>query len=212
MMLFGVCTAHAMNLYSFVDERGVIHLTSHPNDPRYRRLVLNDRLPIQSQSYHRMISPPPKKRAFISKPDLDRNRGVDTLLNREKFVGIIQDVSERTGIHSALLRAVIHAESSFNPDATSSKGAVGLMQLMPGTARMYGVDNLRDPATNVDVGARHLSVLLKRFNNNLSLSLAAYNAGAQAVINYGRVIPPFPETRRYVTKVLRYYREYRLVM
>lgn len=131
---------------------------------------------------------------------------------RNRFAKMILEAAQRNGLNSALLHSVIRVESDFDPNATSSKGAVGLMQLMPATAKHYGVWDSTDPEANIHGGARFLAELLKRFDNDLELSLAAYNAGPTAVNRYGRKIPPYPETRRYVAKVLRYYREYRRAM
>jgi soluble lytic murein transglycosylase-like protein len=109
--------------------------------------------------------------------------------------------SHRNNISPGLLRSVIRAESGFNPNARSVKGAQGLMQLMPATAARFGVRDAFDPAQNVDGGARYLRELLGRYNNNLTFALAAYNAGPDRVEKYHGV-PPFPETVSYVTRVL----------
>lgn len=111
-------------------------------------------------------------------------------------------------VHPALLLAVMKAESSFNPIVISKAGAVGLMQLIPETAMRHGVQNLYDTNENVAGGARHLRYLLDRFNGNIRLALAAYNAGERKVDRY-KQIPPYKETRHYVQKVLSYYRDYR---
>jgi soluble lytic murein transglycosylase-like protein len=116
----------------------------------------------------------------------------------------IMDAAQRYGVPDRLVSAVIRAESGFNPRAVSSKGAQGLMQLMPGTASILGVRNSFDPRQNIDGGVRHLRGLLDRFPDNLALAIAAYNAGEKAVTTYGG-IPPYPETRDYVSKVLRFY-------
>jgi soluble lytic murein transglycosylase-like protein len=110
------------------------------------------------------------------------------------------------------LHAVIRAESAYDPFAVSHKGAVGLMQLMPDTARRYGVSNLTDPVANLQGGSRYLRDLLRLFKQNLRLALAAYNAGENAVIRHGHKIPPYQETRLYVEKALRYYRQYQAVL
>ena len=118
----------------------------------------------------------------------------------------IAEASRRYGVDELLVRAVIRAESNFNPRAVSRMGAVGLMQLMPGTARALGVVDPFDPVMNVDGGVRYLRQQLDRFGD-VSLALAAYNAGPGAVERYGGV-PPYPETQRYVQRVLSYLREY----
>ena len=117
---------------------------------------------------------------------------------------MIVRIAEKYRLEPALLHAVISAESSFNPKAVSEDGAVGLMQLMPATARRFGVDNPYDPVTNIDGGARYLRHLLNRFDD-IQLALAAYNSGENAVLRYGNTIPPYPETHHYVVKVLAYY-------
>ena len=122
----------------------------------------------------------------------------------------IRSASRATNVPAALIRAVISAESAFNPYALSATGAVGLMQLMPDTAARYGVTNRMDPSQNILGGARYLSDLMRLFHNNMHLTIAAYNAGEGSVLKYGRKIPPFPETVAYVPKVLGYYKKYRL--
>ena len=114
----------------------------------------------------------------------------------------IREVAVRYGISPLLVAAIIEAESEFNPRAVSRKGARGLMQLMPETASSLDVQDSFDPYENVEGGVRHLRRLMDRFNGNLPLVLAAYNAGEQNVVNYGGV-PPYRETRRYVAKILR---------
>jgi soluble lytic murein transglycosylase len=115
--------------------------------------------------------------------------------------------SERHGLHPALLSAIIKAESDFDPTAVSRSGAVGLMQLMPKTALKLNVRDPFDPEENIAGGARYLRYLLDRYEGNLPLALAAYNAGETQVERY-QTLPPIPETRRYVSKVLRFYRAY----
>ena len=107
---------------------------------------------------------------------------------------------------------MITAESAYNPDAVSTAGAVGLMQLMPDTATRYGVRNRRDPVANVSGGTQYLHDLMTMFDGNLVLALAAYNAGENAVINNGNRIPPYKETETYVQRVLKYYNDYKREM
>lgn len=123
----------------------------------------------------------------------------------QPFDGLIRDTARREGVDEQLVRAVIEAESSFNPRAVSPAGAKGLMQLMDGTARSLGVQDSFDPASNVDGGVRFLRHMLERFNS-VPLALAAYNAGPGAVEKFGG-IPPYQETKVYVDRVLRLHRQ-----
>ncbi|MBK4735833.1 lytic transglycosylase domain-containing protein [Noviherbaspirillum sp. DKR-6] len=118
---------------------------------------------------------------------------------------IVDEIAQQLHVDARLLHAVIRVESNYNAGAVSSKGASGLMQLMPATAQRFGVKNLFDPRDNVEGGARYLKWLLGQFGNDLELALAAYNAGEQNVVRAGYRIPDFPETRSYVPKVLGIY-------
>jgi soluble lytic murein transglycosylase-like protein len=121
---------------------------------------------------------------------------------------LVRAASRRHGVDTSLIRAVIKVESDFNASARSPKGAMGLMQLMPDTARLYNTANAYDAGENIDAGVRHLRYLLNYFQGELRLVLAAYNAGVGAVEKYGG-IPPYPETRQYIARVLGLYNSYR---
>jgi len=127
---------------------------------------------------------------------------------RRQFGGIVRSASYRYDVDPYLVLGMIRVESNFNAHAVSHKGAKGLMQLMPGTARLHKVDNAYDPVQNIYGGVRHFRLLLDRFDGNVQLALAAYNAGAGAVAKYNR-IPPYRETRNYVRRVMGYYQFYR---
>ncbi len=126
---------------------------------------------------------------------------------KSRYDPMIEKTASSYGVDTALVKAVVHAESSFNPMAVSHKGATGLMQLMPGTAQRYGVNNLTDPDQNVDGGVRYLRDLLQMFRNDTQLAVAAYNAGENAVIRF-KGIPPYDETQNYVRKVLQLHEKY----
>jgi soluble lytic murein transglycosylase-like protein len=114
---------------------------------------------------------------------------------------LIEYHASQHSLQSDFVRAVIQAESAFNPFARSIKGAMGLMQLMPGTAAQYRVTNAYDPAQNIRAGVAYLKSLMMRYNDDISLALAAYNAGPGAVQKYGNTVPPYKETRNYVAKI-----------
>ena len=124
-----------------------------------------------------------------------------------QFDGLIKEIAYRYDVKPALVKAVIKAESGFDPDAVSKKGAQGLMQLMPDTSNDLEVYDPFRPGDNINGGVKFLKKLMERFNNNLHLTLAAYNAGPEAVAKYDG-IPPYEETRHYVKKVLVYYNRY----
>lgn len=128
----------------------------------------------------------------------------------DKYEPLINEVCEKYHMDSAIIKAIIKAESNFDPYATSWKGAQGLMQLMPETAYELNVNDVYHPRDNLEGGVKYMKYLLERFNNDLSLALAAYNAGENAVLKYNWSIPPYAETRQYVNKVLRYLKSYRL--
>ena len=124
-----------------------------------------------------------------------------------RFENIIHRTADKHQVDASLIKAVIHTESYFNPNATSIKGASGLMQLMPATAERYGITDLYSPRQNIDAGVRYLRDLIKRYPKKIKLALAAYNAGENAVDKY-KGIPPYRETQNYVKKVLKYKKFY----
>lgn len=222
IVLLGSGTAKG-DIYTYVDARGVVHLTDRPSDPRYQLLMRTQPLDQRADRRSKLASRDNGGLGgryggnygskFGTDYNSDYGSAFDTWGNSsDSFTGIIREASKRTGINDALIKAVIRAESAFNPLAVSRKGAVGLMQLMPDTAKRYGVTNRLDPQSNIHGGAKFLKDLLYQFDNDLTLSLAAYNAGEGAVRKYGNIVPPYPETQRYVAKVLHFYKQYRYAM
>ncbi|CAK15266.1 lytic transglycosylase domain-containing protein [Pseudomonas entomophila] len=128
------------------------------------------------------------------------------LVTGRPYADLVAAAALANDVPQALLHALIKAESGYNPKARSAKGAGGLMQLMPDTARELGVKDVLDPQSNLQGGARYLKRMLTLFDNDITLAVAAYNAGPEAVLSRGKVVPPFAETRRYVPTVLRDYR------
>jgi soluble lytic murein transglycosylase-like protein len=181
---FAAATARA-DIFAFTDANGVVHFSNVPNDQRYV-LVLH------APSEEALAAPSGRNAAYW----LRRSARYDATITHAAFAATVSP---------ALVRAVIVVESGFNPRAVSRRGAKGLMQLRPATARQYGVSDIFDPGQNIAAGASYLKDLLARFDSDLELALAAYNAGEDAVERYGRQIPPYPETRDYVPRVLELY-------
>src|SRR5262245_62016774 len=171
--------AGAGAMYQFQDSEGVVHYTNVPSDPRYN-FVRRD--------------PEPATARPATEDSAGASRGLRT------FAHLIRTAADRYGVDSRLVEAIVQTESAGNPTAVSPKGARGLMQLMPERASELGVRNAFDPQQNVDGGVRHMRDLLQRFGGDVTLALAAYNAGEAAVRAYGGV-PPFPETREYVRRI-----------
>jgi soluble lytic murein transglycosylase-like protein len=144
----------------------------------------------------------PEMTAVSSAPEAFRPSDAEL----RRYAAIIRGASRAHGVEGELVQAVIWAESSYNPDALSSAGAAGLMQLMPQTAERYGVRNVFDPEENIRAGVKILGELMVQFDGDVALTLAAYNAGPNAVIRAGNRIPPQAETAAYVPRVLGYYR------
>jgi soluble lytic murein transglycosylase-like protein len=174
-------------VYVFTDASGVTHFTNVPSDSRYAGMT---------RASYRISAYSPVKTSS------------GYLAASHRYAPLVQKAAREHSLDRALLQAMIAAESGFDPRAVSPKGAVGLMQLMPETARRYGVRNLYDPAENIQGGAKYVRDLMRKFNNDLSLTLAAYNAGEDAIVQYGNRIPPYRETLQYVPRVLTLYRQY----
>lgn len=175
------------DIYSYRDENGVLTFTNiRPNDDRYKVRV----------AYKQ-----PKRNYATAGKTVASGDGLQPQALSPQLETIVNNVSQFYSVDKSLIQAVIHAESDFDAHAVSPKGASGLMQLMPKTARRYGVRDIFDPEQNIIGGVHYLSDLLETFGHNVRLAVAAYNAGKQAVLRYGGV-PPFPETLNYVNKVM----------
>ncbi len=175
------------DIYGYVDAEGVQHYSNFPDSAQYR-LVLSD--------------PDP------ATPCRDKCRKTGSrkqAIHTQSFLSSIRREAAANRLDPLLIEAVIAVESGHNPNARSPVGAAGLMQLMPTTARRYGVDDPYHADSNIRGGSRYLRDLLSMFDGNLHLALAAYNAGENAVIRYGRKIPPYAETQNYVPRVLQKY-------
>lgn len=169
------------DVYMYIDDDGVVHFTNAPtaSDTEYRVFVREG-----IRKAYRRYSP-------------------------DRYDAFIREASELYGVSYPLLKAIIKAESDFNPTAISRKGALGLMQLMPHNVEAMNISDPFDPWENIMGGARYFRSMLDRFEGQLALSLAAYNAGPTAVERYNFQIPPFKETQNYVEKVLKYYYAFR---
>jgi soluble lytic murein transglycosylase-like protein len=177
-LLLATATAAFADVYAYKDRNGVMTFTNVPTHGGFRRVLRDLKRPMASAAF---------------KPSYD---------------ALIRTASDRYSIDADLIRAVIKTESDFDATARSRKGAMGLMQLMPDTARFHNVGDAYNPEENVEGGVRHLRMLLDRYRGDLELSLAAYNAGSGAVEKH-QGIPPFSETREYVRRVLHFYSSYR---
>jgi soluble lytic murein transglycosylase-like protein len=171
-------SAAKADIYMYVDAKGVMHFTNTPTSKSY-------------QIYMRET----KKRSEV-------------LTDNKSYDDVIHEAAKRNGISSSLIKALIHVESCFNAKAVSPKGAMGLMQIMPGNLKFLNVDDPFDPWENIMGGTTYLRSMLERFQGDLRLALAAYNAGPVAVEKYND-IPPFPETQDYVQKVIKFFRLYK---
>ena len=193
-------TANGVRVYA---QPAVVQLPATRTGPRSRRPISNTSEEVSS--IRPIIQP-----TNLSLNSLTNVSGVAISLRgfttgNAQIDGYLTDSATRNGLDPLLLYSVMHQESSFKQRAISPKGARGLMQLMPGTAARYGVTNIFDPKQNIEGGARYMKFLLNRFDGNLSLALAGYNAGEGAVDKYGWRIPPYAETQEYVRRISRRY-------
>lgn len=171
-------------IYYYMDEQGVRHYTDAPDNNRYRLIVLS----------------PQDRTASGDRYD------ARLLARATQYDAIIENAAKAAAVEANLVRAVIVVESGFNVRAMSKRGAMGLMQLMPATAARFGISNSFDAQQNITAGARYLKFLLDRFHQNMTLALAAYNAGEEAVDRNGGQVPPFAETMAYVPRVMKIFR------
>ncbi|RLK45920.1 lytic transglycosylase domain-containing protein [Cupriavidus plantarum] len=212
-------SAARAELYGYVDGDGVAHFSDQKLDERYK-LFMKDGGTLDTANLPRA--------GGINRASLPRPAGTDPeasklyryVLNHPNLKVVdpmIQQIAQAQSVDPALVKAVMAVESGFNPTAVSPKGAIGLMQVIPDTGARFGVNadkkrsveqKLADPRLNISAGVRYLRWLMELFPNNLELVLAAYNAGEGAVQRYNNQIPPFPETRQYVSTVLAFYQLY----
>jgi soluble lytic murein transglycosylase-like protein len=175
-------------IYKYTDEDGMVNYTNIK--PANQRNVKTFSFP-----------------CYVSDPKCQQLDWERIPLNRQAFSDVIQASAEVFTIDESLIRAIIHAESAYQPEALSPQGAQGLMQLMPATQKELQIENVFDPVSNIEGGTRYLAGLMKEFDQNIELAAAAYNAGPGAVRKYGG-IPPYKETREYVRRVKILYRRY----
>lgn len=174
------------DIYRYEDEEGVVHFTDAPTDNRFKIFMRDIKKDKRLRTTFKLTA---------------------TSQNLAEFEPIIDKCALEYGVDKSLVKAVIHAESGYNPNAVSRKGASGLMQLMPQTARELKVANSFDPRDNIRGGVRYLRFLLDTFRGDVTLALAAYNAGLTRVAQHGGV-PPYQETRTYIDRVLNYRKTY----
>ena len=185
--------ARAGDIYSYVDADGVAHFTNAPTDPRFRKVN-------RARGGASLYSADAQVRATTLP---QRNAAFDRW--REK----VKDAAARYNLPEALVLAVMAVESNFDHRAVSEKGAMGLMQLMPGTAAEMFVSDAWDPDQNIEGGARYLRVLANQYRGDMVLTVAAYNAGPDAVRRAGDAVPNIPETQAYVRRVVALYQAFK---
>jgi hypothetical protein len=184
--------AHA-DIYQYADDNGVVHFTNVPSSGTKKTMKVHSD---QNRSSPRPATAP------RTPGEKSRINSSDTI--PVSYLNIINAACSRFGVDPSLVHAIVKVESDFNPFAISRKGATGLMQLMPQTANTMNVRNTFSPDENVEGGVKYLRYLLDRYEGNITLALAAYNAGETAVKKWG-TIPPFKETQEYVKKIMQIY-------
>lgn len=197
IILFILCLSNEAiaDIYKFIDADGRIYYTDKPKNRQYKRIIKS--------------TPRPAFKTVNFGNGFFKSNNFGSI-NKSRFNQLIAEAAARHQVDAKLVHAVIQTESAYNAAAVSSKGAVGLMQLMPETARRFGVIDRNDPDQNVDGGTRYLKHLITMFEPNLDLAVAAYNAGENAVLKYNNSIPPYPETQNYVRQVLALYNRSRI--
>lgn len=190
LSLFFLVVPCQAGIYRYEDEKGVIHFTNCPREEKFKLYIR-------------------ETKDDVGEDQESQQNGSSVFVKDAKdYDSIIAECSKKYQVDFALIKAIIRAESGFNPHAVSKKGAKGLMQLMPGTAQRMNVSNAFNPKENIDGGVRYFKYLLSLFNDDLRLSLAAYNAG-ENLVSQIRTIPPYRETVDYVRRVLHFYQSYR---
>jgi soluble lytic murein transglycosylase-like protein len=212
--LLSLAPAVQGNVYALVEGDGTVRFSNTPDDPRYQ-LFLREPVEykLKDAGEVRGVRNPGDYRLRAA---WGRQTGKDVFDNPalagKPYQGEVVQAAKVHNLDPALVHAVIAAESNYNPNAVSHKGAVGLMQVMPDTGRRYGVKakDLKEPQKNIRAGVQYLAELIELFEGDLKLALAGYNAGENAVIRHGRKVPPFAETQAYVPRVLRFYETLRV--
>jgi len=190
VLCLGLAAPASAQIYSWHDDNGNLVVSNHQQ---------NAPAPTSSHVPDRSYSP--VRSSVVPKSPTVRPARSDTREPIRVFDDLISEHSQNHGIRPDLVRAVVQVESAFDPRARSPKGAMGLMQLMPATARLYSVMDAFNPAENIRAGVAYLRSLLDRYQNNEELALAAYNAGPAAVDRHGQQVPPYRETRNYVAQI-----------
>jgi soluble lytic murein transglycosylase-like protein len=195
-LLVAPLAAGAGEVYSFVDADGVLHFTNAPSDPRYQKVR-------RTKDVAGLYRSPTSTRGA------PQSRALPAAGRPGPYLDHIRAASSKYRLPEALILAVMAVESNFDPRALSDKGAMGLMQLMPGTARDLYVSDAWDPAQNIEGGSRYLRLLANQYAGDIIRTLAAYNAGPEAVRRAGDTVPDIPETKEYVRKVVALYQAYK---